>query len=89
MQEPTRPLQSELPAATAELIQTYHEVNHPPDEFAGDAKAADFLRNIRLNRPFCVRQGCAEWPALRRWNAGYLQERMGDRLVQVAQTPLG
>ena len=89
MQEPSELLDPSLRKATADLIRTYQGQNGPAQEFVDSASQAEFARHIRINRPFCVRGGCAGWPAVRKWSAGYLQARMGDQLVKVAQTPYG
>lgn len=77
-----------LPEAIQELIQGYHEVNGPVEEFQGSISLGDVLRHIRLNRPFVVRNGCSDWPSTQ-WDAAYLRERMGSRRVRVAETPFG
>lgn len=76
--------------AITAAIENYHELNMSVvDELAEEPSALEFMRFVSRNRPFVVRNACTEWPALKKWNAEYLRDMMGDDPVQVAVTPLG
>ncbi|KAF2197642.1 Clavaminate synthase-like protein [Delitschia confertaspora ATCC 74209] len=47
------------------------------------------MRYVSRNRPFVIRKGAEEWKARKMWNAKYLEQVMGNQLVNVAMTPLG
>ena len=76
--------------ALKNLIVAYHELNSPIiDEFNSEPSPLEFMRYVARNRPFVVRGGAVDWPATRRWSAGYLLNVMGSSNVNVAITPTG
>ncbi|XP_069355940.1 uncharacterized protein JMJD7 [Maniola hyperantus] len=44
---------------------------------------------VSKNIPVVIRGGCAEWPAVRKWNAQYFRKTLADKKVTVALTPNG
>jgi jumonji domain-containing protein 7 len=58
------------------------ELHEPPSPL-------EFLRYVHRNRPFIIRGGAREWPAVQRWTANYLQTKLRDCSVKVAITPDG
>lgn len=80
-----------LPDPIANLLTTYSELNsNIIDEFLEEPSALEFMRYVARNRPFVVRNGAAEWRAVRCWGRKeYLRERMEGRGVNVAVTPFG
>lgn len=72
------------------FINTYHDFNSLcVDELSEPPSALEFMRYVATNRPFVVRQGAQEWEAVKKWNAAYLREVMGEQSVNVAVTPFG
>lgn len=79
-----------LDEATIELISSYHELNGDIDELCeANISPLYFMRYVSKNRPFILRGGCSEWPAVREWTTSYLKEVMGESLVKLAVTPQG
>ncbi|KAF2140790.1 uncharacterized protein K452DRAFT_230005 [Aplosporella prunicola CBS 121167] len=75
---------------TTDLITTYHELNATHiDTLTTEPSPLEFLRYVARNRPFVVRGGAADWPAVRKWDAAYLSSVMGSAAVNVAMTPAG
>ena len=76
--------------AIANFINTYHDFNPGSvDELPEPPSALEFMRYVATNRPFVARQGAGEWNAVKKWNADYLREVIGEQSVNVATTPLG
>lgn len=74
----------------ADLLIAYDELNSSLiDEWTEEPSALEFMRYVAQNRPFVVRNGAAEWEAVRCWDGKYLRERLGDVGVNVAVTPFG
>uniref|UniRef100_A0A2A4JHT5 Bifunctional peptidase and (3S)-lysyl hydroxylase JMJD7 n=1 Tax=Heliothis virescens TaxID=7102 RepID=A0A2A4JHT5_HELVI len=44
---------------------------------------------VSKNIPVVIRGGCANWPAVSKWNADYFRETIPDKKVTVAITPNG
>jgi peptidyl-lysine (3S)-dioxygenase / protease len=79
-----------MSTALEKLILTYHELNSSVvDELTSEPSPLEFMRYVARNRPFVVRGGAADWPALHRWNMDYLLHVMGSSSVNVAITPAG
>ncbi|KAL9101160.1 MAG: hypothetical protein Q9163_003562 [Psora crenata] len=79
-----------LDSPMRELIQTYHSVNPSTiDEYFTEPTPVQFLRYVAKNRPFVIRGGCHGWAAVQKWDLKYLREAMGDREVDIAETPYG
>lgn len=50
----------------------------------------DFYRNhVSKNIPLIIRGGVKHWKAMNKWNISYFEEKIGDKLVNVAVTPNG
>ena len=76
--------------AIAAAIESYHELNAAVvDELKEDPSPLEFMRYVARNRPFVVRRAAAEWDAVKKWDAVYLRQVMGNSPVNVAVTPLG
>ena len=76
--------------ATKDMLASYYELNGNIDElYDASISPLDFMRYVSRNRPFVLRGGCSEWPAVRKWTASYLREVSGDAPVKVAVTPHG
>lgn len=76
-------------AAIEEFILTYHELNgNHVDELSELPSPLEFLQYVRRARPFVVRRGVAEWPAMR-WTVEHLENELKGSRVQVAMTPSG
>ena len=71
------------------MLTSYHELNGNIHVLYEEPDPLDFMRYVAANRPFVVRQGCAKWVAVRKWNAAYLRDVMKDVPVKVAVTPYG
>jgi jumonji domain-containing protein 7 len=73
-----------------DLLSTYHDLN-PPQVTVLDSEPSplEFMRHVSLNRPFVVRNYATSWPALKKWNASYLSQILGEQPVNVAITPHG
>jgi hypothetical protein len=79
-----------LSTAIHDLITTYNELNPSTiDELYEEPTALEFMRYVARNQPFVVRGGATDWDAVRKWDADYLLETVGDSLVNVAVTPFG
>ncbi|KAI9820976.1 MAG: hypothetical protein M1832_003448 [Thelocarpon impressellum] len=84
------PTPSPLSAPLSALLTTYHDLNASQcAAFSAAPTPLEFMRHVALNRPFVVRGGAGEWPALRRWDEAYLRAKIGARSVEVAVTPDG
>jgi peptidyl-lysine (3S)-dioxygenase / protease len=84
------PMQSHPPDPIIELLTTYNELNSSRvDELAEVPSALEFMRYVRLNRPFVVRGGARDWRATKTWNIKTLKELLEGQTVQVAVTPAG
>ncbi|KAI9795743.1 MAG: hypothetical protein M1833_006836 [Piccolia ochrophora] len=84
------PQPSTLQEALANLLGNYNSLN--PSTITILTKAPtplEFHHFVSLNRPFVVRGGAADYPAVRKWNLDYLLEAMGQREIDVAVTPHG
>ncbi|XP_052741408.1 uncharacterized protein LOC112056946 [Bicyclus anynana] len=44
---------------------------------------------VSKNIPVIIRGGCAEWPAVQKWNSHYFRKTLGEKKVTVALTPNG
>lgn len=75
--------------STAGMLTTYHELNGEIHVLAQEPSPLDFMRFVTKNRPLVVRQGCAKWRAVRKWNADYLRDLIRGMPVKVAMTPNG
>ena len=76
--------------ALVELLTSYRDLNgHQVDELDEAPSPLAFMRYVAKNRPFVVRRFALEWPAVKLWNAEYLEKVMGNSLVKVAITPSG
>lgn len=72
------------------LINTYHELNaNVVDELSEEPSPLEFMRYVRCNRPFVVRNAASGWDALEKWNADFLRKAMDGQSVKVAVTPNG
>ena len=80
---------SSVKQAIVEMITTYHELNGPVEELRTEPSPLIFMRYVAKNKPFIVRQGCSTWTAVQKWNATYLQNKMGSFPVRIAVTPDG
>jgi len=79
-----------LTSETLDLITSYHELNSGSvDELREEPSPLEFMRYVARNLPFVVRKGASNWAATKEWNAKYLVDVMGERLVNVAITPHG
>lgn len=79
-----------LHSATRELIETYHELNASVcDELKEEPSALEFMQYVARNRPFVIRKGAEDWPAVQKWDSHYLLSVIGDSAVSVAITPFG
>jgi jumonji domain-containing protein 7 len=47
------------------------------------------MRHVTRNRPFVIKNGASNWPALKKWNTTYLSNAMSGQTVNVAITPHG
>ncbi|KAK9450942.1 cupin-like domain-containing protein [Limtongia smithiae] len=89
-EEPT-----DLQSTIASLIQQYEEVTPPFVEVReGAPTALEFLRQVAANLPIVYKGAASGWPALdpagdRRWSKAYLQQVVGETMVEVAETPYG
>lgn len=73
-----------------ELLTTYNELNSSRiDELSEVPSALEFMRYVRLNRPFVVRGGAKDWSATQTWDIKILKELLEGQTVQVAVTPAG
>ena len=72
-----------------EAIRSYHDLNGQSVEEISEPSALGFMRFVSQNRPFVVRKGCVDWPALRQWNCNYLVSALRDARIAVAITPHG
>jgi jumonji domain-containing protein 7 len=73
-----------------ELLTTYNELNSSRiDELSEAPSALEFMRYVRLNRPFVVRGGAKDWSATQTWDIKTLKELLEGQTVQVAVTPAG
>ncbi|SLM38298.1 JmjC domain [Lasallia pustulata] len=76
--------------AIIEHILSYQELNGTTiDELQNEPSPLEFMRFCAKNRPFTVRGGASEWPAVQHWNVEYLKQALGTKLVNVAVTPNG
>lgn len=79
-----------LGRALAELLNSYHDFNNGGVErVEGVPTAVEFLRCVQRNRPVVFSGAGKSWPAVGKWKAAYLKEKMKGREVNVAETPLG
>lgn len=75
--------------AIRELLITYQELNGSVvEELHEHPTPLEFMRYVHRGRPFVVRGGVSDWPALQ-WTIEYLKQTMGDTMIQVAVTPSG
>ena len=72
-----------------EAIKSYHDLNGQIIEEIAEPSALDFMRYVSQNRPFVVRNGCLDWPAVRQWNCENLSFALRDARITVAVTPHG
>jgi jumonji domain-containing protein 7 len=80
---------STITDAITDLLQTYHELNGSAvDELCSVPTPLEFMKYVHRGRPFVVRGGVSDWPAMR-WTIDSLKGRMGDSGIQVAVTPSG
>ena len=79
----------ELEKATGEMILAYHELNGNVEEMSETPSPLMFMRFVAANRPFVIRGGCSDWPAMQKWDAFYLSHSMKNQMVKVATTPYG
>lgn len=85
MQSPT-----DLGSALVELLSSYHELNSGwVERVEGEPTAVEFLRYVQLNQPVVFSGAGGGWRAVGKWKVGYLKEVMGEREINVAETPLG
>ena len=76
--------------AMNDYISSYQELNGTTvNELQNEPSPLEFLRYCAKNRPFIVRGGASEWPAVQNWNIEYLKQALGTQLVNVAITPYG
>lgn len=76
--------------AINEYISSYQELNGTTvDELQNEPSPLEFLRYCGKSRPFVVRGGASEWPAVQNWDVQYLKEALGRQLINVAITPHG
>lgn len=79
-----------LRAAMAELLSSYHDFNvNFVESFDGAPTSLEFLRCVQKNRPVIFRGAISQWKALKDWNSDYLCAKMGSDPVMIAETPLG
>jgi len=73
-----------------DLLTTYSDLNSPYiTTLTSPPSALEFLRFVSQNRPFVVRGGASDWPAISEWNVLSLKETLKGREVNVAVTPKG
>ncbi|KAF2397697.1 Clavaminate synthase-like protein [Trichodelitschia bisporula] len=73
-----------------DLITSYQELNPSTiPELSDPPSALEFMRYAATNRPFILRNGAADFPAVQKWNAAYLREVMNDAPVNVAISAAG
>lgn len=71
-------------------ILLYQELNgFVITELKEEPSPLEFLRYVKNNRPFVVRNCIMNWPAVKLWKTKYLKEVMKDKLVNIAITPKG
>ena len=76
--------------AIASAITTYQELNPSIiDELDEEPSPLEFMRYVARNRPFVVRKGAVDCPAVLKWNGRYLLDSMAGERVNVAITPCG
>lgn len=79
-----------MEAAITSAISTYHELNPSViEELDEEPSPLEFMRFVARNRPFIVRKAANDWPAVRKWDAEYLEDAMEGESVNVAVTPYG
>jgi peptidyl-lysine (3S)-dioxygenase / protease len=72
------------------LLETYQDLNGSHiDELHAEPSPLEFMRYVSRNRPFVVRSGAKNWPAVQNWNVAYLKACMQNRKVNIAVTPYG
>ena len=80
---------SDLDDAVRELLATYQELNGSiVEELHEHPTPLEFMRYVHKGRPFVVRGGVSDWPAMQ-WTIEYLKQIMGKTTIQVAVTPSG
>ena len=80
---------SRLDEAVKELLVTYQALNGSVvEELYEHPTPLEFMRYVHKGRPFVVRGGISDWPALQ-WTIEYLKRTMGKTAIQVAVTPSG
>lgn len=80
---------SVIDEAVRELLVTYQELNGSVvEELYEHPTPLEFTRYVHRGRPFVVRGGVSNWPAMQ-WTIEYLKKTMGDTAIQVAVTPSG
>ena len=73
-----------------DLLLTYHELNEDcVEELSIEPSPLQFMKYVAKNQPFVVRGAAGECCAVRKWNASYLTDVMGDSPIKVAITPFG
>ncbi|KAG9204236.1 hypothetical protein G6514_001309 [Epicoccum nigrum] len=76
--------------AIRDLITTYHDLNPTQiDTLTEEPSPLEFMRHVARNRPFVIKDGAANWPARKKWNAAYLKAVMKGQSVNVSLTPHG
>ena len=71
-------------------MTTYHGLNLSTiTVLSSEPSPLEFMRHVTRNRPFVIKDGAANWPALKKWNAAYLLNAMSGQTVNVAITPHG
>lgn len=78
------------PKQNPDLITTYHDLNSTQtDTLHEEPSPLEFMRHVARNRPFVIKNGAANWPARKKWNAAYLKHVMQGQSVNVSLTPHG
>ncbi|KAL6708544.1 hypothetical protein ACN47E_002525 [Coniothyrium glycines] len=80
----------QLHDAVRDLITSYHDLNPSTINILDhEPSPLEFMRYAARNRPFVIKQGAMDWPALKKWNSTYLTTLMSGQAVNVALTPHG
>ena len=75
---------------TTEMLTSYNELNGSIiEEFHSEPDPLQFMRHVANNRPFVIRGGCSDWPAVQKWDCQYLRNVLAQTLVRVAVTRHG
>lgn len=73
-----------------ELLVTYSELNGSSiEELSEPPSALEFMRFVKLNRPFVIRGEALDWEATTTWNISVLKDILQGQSVNVAVTPRG